>query len=70
MPARIINLRQRRKQKQRDDKRAAADENAVQSGRTKSERNVSAKVARIAEKRLDGHRIDRDGNKGANDDDR
>ena len=56
MNARIVNLRTRRKQKARDDKRKAADEPAAGVGRAERER--AAAENRRERERLEGHRRD------------
>ena len=55
MPADIINLRQARKQRARDDKEARATENRVRFGRTKAQRQQDERSNAQAEKALDGH---------------
>lgn len=54
----IINLRQVRKNKARDDKAAVADANRVKFGRTKAEKKETAAVRALADKKLDGHKRD------------
>ena len=52
----IVNLRQARKRRARDEKRRKGDANAAKHGRKKAE---SARVEALAEldrRRLDGHR--------------
>jgi hypothetical protein len=51
----LVNLRQARKRKQRDQKAKKADENRVLHGRTRHERTLSDARNRAAEKHLDGH---------------
>ena len=53
-----INLRLRRKQKARDDKRKRSDAATAITGITRQDREVSAKLARIDGKRLDAHKLD------------
>ena len=54
----IINLRQVRKDRDRQKKKAGADQNAARFGRSKSERRKEdAETAREA-KTLDGHQIE------------
>ncbi|MEO1492864.1 MAG: DUF4169 family protein [Pseudomonadota bacterium] len=60
MTARIINLRQRRKQKQRETAGRTGDANAAAFGRTKAERETTAAEGDLATRRLEGHRIGRD----------
>ena len=51
-----VNLNRFRKQKAREDKRRAGDENAAKHGRSKSERALDAARAEKARRDLDGHR--------------
>ena len=53
-----INLRLRRKQKARDDKRKRSDTATVVTGITRQDREVSATLTRIDSKRLDAHKLD------------
>lgn len=58
-----INLRLRRKQRARDEKRARRNAAAAERGIGKSERSAASKIADLAQRRLDGHRrSDDDGN--------
>lgn len=52
----LINLRQARKARTRAEKRAAGDENAARSGRTKAERALERAEADKARAALDAHR--------------
>ena len=61
--AEIVNLRLVRKRKARDDKDAAAAANRAKFGRTKAEREVEALKREQADRLLDGHRLDVDGDK-------
>jgi len=54
--ARVINLRQWRKDRVRDDRRRVADGNAAKHGRTKSERAAEDDARARAEKHLDEHK--------------
>ncbi len=54
----IINLRQKRKQSERDGKRKAADQNAALYGRTKAEKTLQQAQAVKAARALDGHKHD------------
>jgi Domain of unknown function (DUF4169) len=54
----IINLRQVRKAKTRDEKRAAADENAARHGRSKALRALEEARNDRARAALDAHRLD------------
>lgn len=55
-----INLRLRRKQRARDEKRARGDAAAAQSGIAKTDRSAATKITDLASRRLDGHRISAD----------
>ena len=54
--AEILNLRQARKRKAREDARRKGDENAARHGRTKAEKERGEKLSEIETRRLDGHR--------------
>ncbi|MCA0273138.1 MAG: DUF4169 family protein [Proteobacteria bacterium] len=56
--AEIINLRQARKTKARDEKRAAGDENAARHGRSKALKALEKARNDRAEAALDAHRLD------------
>lgn len=56
--AEIVNLRQARKARTRDEKRAAADENAARHGRSKALKALEKARNDRAEARLDAHRLD------------
>ncbi|SFI69417.1 DUF4169 family protein [Albimonas pacifica] len=62
--AEIINLRRARKQRGRDARRKAGDENAARHGRSAAERAREAAEATLARRRLDGHRRDETGETG------
>jgi len=55
MPAEIINLRQVRKQRARDEKAARAAENRSRFGRSKADRALEEQAQARAEQALDGH---------------
>ncbi len=55
---RIVNLRQARKQRARDDKRAKGDLNAVRFGETRAEKRAREAEARRAENALKAHKRD------------
>ena len=57
MSAGIVNLRQARKAKARAEAERKADANRIAFGRGKSERKLSEAAAKLAERRLDGHRL-------------
>lgn len=52
----IVNLRQFRKRKTREEAQKAAEANRLQFGRTKAERELSDARQALAERRLDAHR--------------
>ncbi len=54
----IINLRQARKARDRADKRAAGDENAARSGRSKALKALEKAQADKARALLDAHKRD------------
>lgn len=64
MSAEIINLRMARKQKQRQDKDKAAEDNRRKYGRSKSERDAARKRREDLESHVDGHKLDTDGSPG------
>lgn len=54
----LINLRQVRKARTRAEKRAAGDENAARSGRTKAQKALERTEAQKARAKLDAHQRD------------
>ena len=52
----LVNLRQVRKRKQRDDKARKADQNRALHGRTRGERTLDDHERKNADKQLDGHK--------------
>ena len=58
MMGKVINLRQARKTKARDGKRAAADTNAARHGLTKTERDAMEDEKTRAKRLLDGHEVE------------
>lgn len=58
MSAEIINLRMARKQKQRQDKDKAAEDNRRQYGRSKAERDAARKRREDLESHVDGHKLE------------
>jgi len=56
--SKIINLRQKRKQANRDAKRLSADQNAALHGRSKAEKALQQAQASQAARVLDGHKRD------------
>jgi Domain of unknown function (DUF4169) len=57
--AEIINLRQARKQKNRELKQAEAAERRAVFGRSKAEKRLSESERALAESRLDARRLER-----------
>lgn len=55
MSAEIINLRQARKQRERDEKDARAAENRARFGRSKADRALEDDAQARAARSLDGH---------------
>ena len=55
----IVNLRQFRKSKERQDKDRKAEQNRLQYGRTKAEKNLTQALNEKAEKQLDQGRLER-----------
>lgn len=53
----LVNLRQVRKRKQRDDKARKADQNRALHGRTRGERTLDDHERKNADKQLDGHKL-------------
>jgi hypothetical protein len=58
MTGKLVNLRQKRKQIGRSEKRKAADLNAALHGRSKAEKNLQQAQALKAARVLDGHKRD------------
>ncbi len=56
--SKIINLRQKRKQATRANKRSASEQNAALHGRTKAEKTLQQTQAVRAARVLDGHKRD------------
>ena len=54
-----INLRKVRKNKERAEKSARADQNRIRFGRTKAEKQVAEKENLSKIKKLDGNRLDK-----------
>lgn len=65
MSAEIINLRMARKQKKRQDKDKAADDNRRKYGRSKAERDAARKRRKDLESHVDGHRLNEDAEPGS-----
>jgi len=58
--AEIVNLRQMRKKKARQDKEKTADANRLKFGRTKAERQQTIAEAELEAKKLDQQKLDKD----------
>ena len=56
----IINLRQKRKAKARDEEDKKAAENRAKFGRTKPEKQMTKAKAELAEKHIKGHEMEHD----------
>lgn len=56
--SKIVNLRQARKDRDRSEKKAQADANAVRFGRTKAQRLLEAAKAEQARRHLDQLKFD------------
>ncbi|MHA7777492.1 DUF4169 family protein [Roseibium sp. M-1] len=61
MSAEIINLRIARKDKKRQDKDKAAEDNRRKYGRTKAERDAARKRRESLEAHVDGHLLNNSG---------
>jgi len=61
MNAEIVNLRQARKRKAREDREARAEDNRLKFGRTKAEKQASKHERAVLEKAVDGHRLSASG---------
>ena len=59
MAADIVNLRQFRKQKARNEKEKQAEQNRLSYGRTKTEKNLTSALNQKAEKALDQGRLEK-----------
>lgn len=58
MAAEILNLRLARKRRKRSDQEAAAQQNRIVHGRTKSEKTLTDALNRLEDRRLDQQRLD------------
>lgn len=58
--AEVINLRQKRKAKSRDEKEKQAEQNRLLHGRTKTEKSLTKAEAERATRAHDGHKRDGD----------
>ena len=52
----IVNLRQARKRKQRDDRARAAEDNRTKFGRAATDRKLAQRGKALEEERLEGHK--------------
>jgi hypothetical protein len=59
----VINLRQKRKERERDAKARVAEQNRLLSGRTKVEKTVVKAEKTRKERSLEGHKLTPDGSK-------
>lgn len=59
MAADIVNLRQFRKQKARNEKEKQAEQNSLSFGRSKTEKNLTSALNEKAEKALDQGRLEK-----------
>lgn len=62
MTAKIINLKQARKQRQRDEKEKSAAAARQKFGRTKAEKQRDKRTGEKATAHLDGHKLTDDNN--------
>jgi hypothetical protein len=58
--AEIVNLRRRRKAKERAGKEAQAEQNRIAFGRTKAEKSLTDAQTDLSRRRLDAHKRDDD----------
>jgi hypothetical protein len=65
MSAEIVNLRQYRKEKQRQDRARAAEQNRVRFGRDKVQRREDETDRKRSEQDLDGKQLDPESDKPA-----
>ncbi|MEP0337588.1 MAG: DUF4169 family protein [Alphaproteobacteria bacterium] len=63
MAAEIVNLRQYRKEKQRQERERTAEQNRVRFGRDKAQRREDETDRRRSEQDLDGKQIDPESDK-------
>ncbi len=56
----IINLKQKRKAKERAEKEKKASENRAKFGRTKEEKKLEKAKAKLSEKHIEGHKLKKD----------
>jgi hypothetical protein len=58
--AEIINLRQRRKQKSRDEREKVAAANRAYFGQSKDEKQRTAAKQALAARKLEGHKVEKE----------
>jgi hypothetical protein len=58
----VINLNQKRKAKARTEKERKAAQNRIKFGRTKQEKNKEQLSAKLAEKHIQGHKMETEEN--------
>ena len=58
MMAKVVNLRSARKARDRDARKATANQNSARFGRSKAEKQLDAAEADKARRELDGHARD------------
>ena len=56
----VVNLNKWKKKKAREEREKRAEQNRLQRGMTPAERTLREKKREIEEKRLDGHKLERD----------
>jgi hypothetical protein len=55
----VVNLRRARKDRAREEAGKAAEANRIAFGRTKAEKSLTQAERKLAEQRMEGHRIER-----------
>jgi hypothetical protein len=55
----VVNLRRARKDRARTEADRKAQANRISFGRTKTEKSLTSAERALAERRIDGHRLDR-----------
>lgn len=56
----VVNLNKYRKQKARAEREKRAEQNRLKHGLTQAERSLREKKKQLEEKRLEGHKLDRE----------
>jgi hypothetical protein len=59
MTAEIVNLRRARKNRERAGREKAAEANRIAFGRSKAEKDATRANAKLADRRIEAHRRDR-----------